>query len=73
MSKNWYPVIDSKTCIKCGACVKQCSHGVYEKNNPTNPVIIYTEGCIDKCHGCGDLCPTGAISLPDRGYYLLRR
>ncbi|MCL2319377.1 MAG: DUF2703 domain-containing protein [Treponema sp.] len=62
MSKNWYPVIDRKICIECGACVEKCSHGVYDKKSPMKPVIINTDGCIEGCHGCGNLCPTGSIT-----------
>jgi len=36
-----------------------CKYGVYDKRKP---VVIHTEGCIDKCHGCGNLCPTGSIT-----------
>jgi len=62
MSKNWYPVINVETCIECGKCIKQCSHGVYDKNSPLKPIVVHTKGCIDKCHGCGSLCPTGSIT-----------
>jgi len=62
MAENWYPVIDRATCIECGACVEQCSHGVFDKSSPNKPEIIYPDGCIDHCHGCGALCPTGSIT-----------
>ena len=62
MSKNWYPVINMKTCIECGKCINQCSHSVYDKSSPLKPVVVNTNGCIDKCHGCGSLCPTGSIT-----------
>ena len=25
------------------------------------PVVVNTEGCIEGCRGCGNLCPNGAI------------
>lgn len=62
MSKNWYPVINFETCINCGACVNQCNNGVYDKTKAPNPNIIFTDGCIDGCHGCGNLCPTASIT-----------
>jgi len=62
MAKNWYPVIDKNVCIKCGACVSKCANGVYDKGSPETPLVASTEGCIDKCHGCGNLCPVGAIT-----------
>jgi NAD-dependent dihydropyrimidine dehydrogenase PreA subunit len=62
MAKNWYPVINTEACIECGKCVKQCAQGVYDKSSLQKPVIVYTDGCIDECHGCGNLCPTGSIT-----------
>ena len=61
MSKLWYPVIDYEKCEECGACSDKCSHGVYDKTKAPTPVVIYTEGCVEGCHGCGKLCPSGAI------------
>jgi len=62
MAKNWYPVINAETCIECGKCVDKCTHGVYDKGSPQKPVVVYPDGCIDQCHGCGNLCPTGSIT-----------
>ena len=61
MSKNWYPVIDYSLCDECGLCTKKCSHGVYNKEKAPTPVVINEEGCIEGCHGCGNICPSGAI------------
>lgn len=62
MAKNWYPVINYADCKECGTCVNKCTHGVYNKENHPKPVVIYPEGCVDGCHGCGNLCPQMAIS-----------
>ena len=61
MSKSWYPVIDYELCTECGACVDKCSHGVYDKSKYPSPKVINTDGCIQGCQGCGNLCPSGAI------------
>jgi len=61
MSKQWYPVINYEKCTECGACVEKCSHGVYRKEAAPRPVVVYPEGCIQGCTGCGSLCPSGAI------------
>lgn len=61
MSIRWYPVIDNNQCYECGACVNKCTHGVYDKENGLSPKVINPEGCIDGCHGCGNLCPSGAL------------
>ena len=61
MSKKWYPVIDYVECIECGACVKMCKQGVYDKSKAPSPIVIHPEGCIEGCRGCGNLCPKNAI------------
>lgn len=61
MSKNWYPVIDYAECTECGACVDMCEHGVYDRSKAPSPVVIFPKGCIEKCKGCGNLCPSSAI------------
>ena len=60
MTKNWYPVINYENCIECGACTEKCSHGVYQKDS-TKPIVIYPDGCVDRCTGCQALCPAEAI------------
>ena len=60
MSKSWYPMINYELCTECGACIEKCSHGVY-KQGSARPVVSNPEGCIEGCHGCGNLCPAGAI------------
>lgn len=60
MSKKWFPLIDEDKCIRCLACYNKCKHGVFDIENGRLGVV-YREGCIDGCHGCGNLCPQGAI------------
>ncbi|MDD3140514.1 MAG: 4Fe-4S dicluster domain-containing protein [Lachnospiraceae bacterium] len=62
MSKKWYPVIDYVICAECGACVNKCTHGVYDAKKDPTPIVIKEKGCIEGCHGCGNLCPNGAIT-----------
>lgn len=62
MAKAWYPVIDYSSCAECGTCIGQCNHGVYDAAKAPTPVVIHPAGCIDHCHGCGNLCPEGAIT-----------
>lgn len=63
MAKGWYPVIDEERCKQCGTCVRKCSKGVYDKDRDPIPVVVYPDGCVDHCHGCGNTCPTGAITF----------
>ncbi len=60
MSKTWYPVISYENCTECGACFNKCSHGVFELKTSC-PVVVNPEGCVQGCHGCGNICPVGAI------------
>lgn len=60
MSKLWYPMIDRSKCIGCMACYNKCKHGVFAIEDD-KPKVIYRDGCIEGCHGCGNLCPQGAI------------
>ena len=62
MAKTWYPVIDYTLCESCGSCVKKCTHGVYNKAKAPVPVVERPDACIDHCHGCGNICPNGAIA-----------
>ena len=62
MAKMWYPVIDYVACLECGKCTEKCSHGVYNLEKAPLPVVAQPDKCIDKCHGCGNLCPVGAIT-----------
>ena len=62
MAKKWYPVIDILTCQECGSCVAKCTHGVYDKSKAPVPMVVKPDNCIDHCHGCGNLCPGGAIA-----------
>ena len=62
MAGHWYPVIDYMLCAECGRCTRKCSHGVYNPARAPVPVVLRPGACIDHCHGCGNLCPTGAIT-----------
>ncbi|MDZ7640601.1 MAG: 4Fe-4S dicluster domain-containing protein [Desulfurivibrio sp.] len=62
MSKTWYPVIDYKKCIECGVCTNKCKMGVYDLKKLPAPVVSNPENCVHGCHGCGNLCPTEAIT-----------
>ncbi|WP_343338442.1 hypothetical protein TPELB_05970 [Terrisporobacter petrolearius] len=65
MSKNWYPVINYKKCDACGKCIENCNFGVYKERQDGKPEVIYGEGCIEGCDGCGNLCPNKAIKYRD--------
>jgi NAD-dependent dihydropyrimidine dehydrogenase PreA subunit len=60
MSKLWYPMIDQSKCVGCLACYNKCKHGVFAVED-CKPKVVYREGCVEGCHGCGNLCPHQAI------------
>jgi len=60
MAESWFPEIDYNKCIGCGKCSRKCANGVYENKND-KPIVIFKKGCIQGCHGCGNICPVGAI------------
>jgi NAD-dependent dihydropyrimidine dehydrogenase PreA subunit len=62
MALKWYPVIDYMICKECGSCINKCSHGVYDKEKFPTPIVVQREACVDHCHGCGNLCPVGAVT-----------
>lgn len=62
MSKKWYPVINYVVCAECGFCIDMCQHGVYDAGKAPSPIVVNGDGCIEGCHGCGNLCPNGAIT-----------
>lgn len=62
MAQKWYPVIDYLLCRECGACIAKCSHGVYDAAKAPTPVVLNPQECVDHCHGCGGICPAGAIT-----------
>ena len=65
MAKNWYPMVDEKLCVQCGKCVGLCTknrHFAYDSEQAPRPVVTHPENCVDHCHGCGNLCPRGAIT-----------
>ncbi|MDD5018757.1 MAG: 4Fe-4S ferredoxin [Eubacteriales bacterium] len=61
MSKTWYPVINNEICTECGLCIGNCMHGVYDEQKAPRPVVVFPDGCVEGCTGCGDLCPSHAI------------
>jgi pyruvate ferredoxin oxidoreductase delta subunit len=59
--RTFRPVIDEKTCNKCGLCYLYCPDGVIIFKDGSTPEIDYTY-----CKGCGicaTICPKKALSM----------
>lgn len=61
MAQNWFPIINRQTCTNCQSCYRFCPHSVYSQKDGRS-IVEHPERCIDHCHGCGNHCPSGAIS-----------
>jgi electron transfer flavoprotein alpha subunit/NAD-dependent dihydropyrimidine dehydrogenase PreA subunit len=55
-------IIDTDTCIGCGACVQVCPFAALEM---VNNVAVVNDNCT-ACGACIPECPVGALSLPER-------
>jgi len=54
------PVVNKKSCTRCGACLPGCAHGAIEIQSDAALVDV------ERCTGCGrciSLCPTKAIQI----------
>jgi ferredoxin len=61
----WLPTIDEEACIGCSLCFVTCGRGVYEMNGRIASVARGM-ACMVGCSTCAAVCPTQAISFPDR-------
>jgi len=58
-------------CCRCGNCIKACPTGIIKYSTDftgipawMTPEISYESGyCLETCNLCGQVCPTGAITL----------
>lgn len=69
------PVINTKTCQKCGICVKSCPAEIIKMNEKGAYIKTY-KSCI-KCYCCQEACPYKSIHLSkpllERVYRYIRK
>lgn len=53
-------IIDKKTCIGCGKCVRDCFPGALTLDD-SNPVLEFPDRCLG-CGHCIAICPKNAVS-----------
>jgi len=54
--------IDRDRCIRCKACIEQCTYGVHHYNAEKEAIISRNEECVN-CQRCVVFCPTKAITV----------
>jgi len=57
------PIIDSKKCTACGACVDVCPVNVFSKEK-SRVVVKKPKECIG-CRACEAQCPAEAVKIKD--------
>ncbi len=62
---EWFPTIDYEKCIGCMACVRKCTHRVYEEEDG-KPKVVGKLNCVVGCTNCEATCPVEAISHPPK-------
>jgi len=61
----WFPTVSQDKCIGCELCFVTCGRGVYEvRDHKAHPDRPYD--CMVGCTTCANICPTEAITFPDR-------
>lgn len=54
--------VDAVKCVKCGACVRDCSFRALRSGDDGTPSLAFPERCT-RCQHCLAVCPTGAVTL----------
>ncbi|MFZ1082801.1 MAG: ferredoxin family protein [Candidatus Kryptoniota bacterium] len=63
----WFPTLDEEACIGCGLCYVSCGREVYEYDDKNRHVDVPRPyNCMVGCSTCATVCPTQAISFPQR-------
>jgi len=64
----WFPTVDAEACIGCQLCFVTCGREVFDMTADTPPRAEATGqyNCMVGCSTCVMVCPTDAISFPDK-------
>jgi NAD-dependent dihydropyrimidine dehydrogenase PreA subunit len=64
----WFPTIDAEACIGCQLCYVTCGREVFDMtpDMPPRAEVTRQYNCMVGCSTCAMVCPTDAISFPDK-------
>ncbi len=64
----WFPTVDAEACIGCQLCFVTCGREVFDMTADTPPRAEAARqyNCMVGCSTCAMVCPTDAISFPDK-------
>jgi len=64
----WFPTVDADTCIGCQLCFVTCGREVFDMtaDTPSRANVARQYNCMVGCSTCAMVCPTDAISFPDK-------
>jgi NAD-dependent dihydropyrimidine dehydrogenase PreA subunit len=64
----WFPTIDAEACIGCQLCYVTCGREVFDMtpDMPARAEATRQYNCMVGCSTCAMVCPTDAISFPDK-------
>jgi NAD-dependent dihydropyrimidine dehydrogenase PreA subunit/nitroreductase len=57
--------VDGGTCVKCGACVRDCAFKALKVGDGGMPEMAAPDKCM-RCQHCLAICPVGAVSVDGR-------
>ena len=63
----WYPTIDEDRCIGCKLCFVSCGRNVFDFDEKRKKAVVAKPyNCMVGCSTCATICPSQAISFPDK-------
>lgn len=62
LTNNYVVIRDEKKCIRCKACINQCTYETHYFDEEDNVIKAKDENCVN-CKRCVVMCPTQAIDI----------